>query len=142
MDGARPRVSRFSPPLREIHINTSTSGLHFCAIYHCPDPSKTLTLGFNSWDEFFTRQFKPAQRPLCGLPSLTLDPSFCVIHPGEATLVRFAKGVAECGIFWLKSQPYSLIHMLDGHGPRVVSSAVPSFKASCLLSIIIAGTPL
>ncbi|KAK9443296.1 phosphatidylserine decarboxylase family protein [Metarhizium brunneum] len=59
----------------------------FDKTYIC-DPTKPYW-GFTSWDDFFTREFKPNLRPV-----------FERVHLRDN--------------FWLKGQPYSLYHMLDG----------------------------
>jgi phosphatidylserine decarboxylase len=63
--------------------------------------------GFRSWDDFFTREFRPGARP--------------VAHPGDDAVIvnacesapyRIARNVNYRDRFWIKSQPYSLVHML------------------------------
>lgn len=63
--------------------------------------------GFRSWDDFFTREFRPGVRP--------------VAHPGDDTVIvnacesapyRIARHVNYRDRFWIKSQPYSIVHML------------------------------
>jgi phosphatidylserine decarboxylase len=70
------------------------------------DPSQ-LHYGFKSWDDFFTRELRPGARP--------------VAHPGNDAVIvnacesapyRIARHVKLIDKFWIKSQPYSLTHML------------------------------
>ncbi|MDB4991094.1 MAG: Phosphatidylserine decarboxylase-related [Myxococcaceae bacterium] len=63
--------------------------------------------GFKSWDAFFTREFRPGRRPIA-VP----DDDRVIVNPCESAPYRLADGVKERDCFWVKSQPYSLIHML------------------------------
>ena len=65
--------------------------------------------GFASWDDFFTRQFRPGRRPLAG-PD---DPSV-IANACESAPYRLATNVQLRDSFWIKDQPYSLAHMMDG----------------------------
>jgi phosphatidylserine decarboxylase len=73
--------------------------------YAC-DPSAPHR-GFGSWDEFFTRQFRPGVRPVA-------DPhdDQVIVNACESAPYRLARDVAPRERFWIKSQPYSLLHML------------------------------
>jgi phosphatidylserine decarboxylase len=64
--------------------------------------------GFKSWNDFFIRQFKPGMRPLCESNGKAIA-SAC-----EATPYAISTDVKEHDTFWIKSQPYSLRHLLDG----------------------------
>ena len=63
--------------------------------------------GFTSWDEFFTRRFRPGQRPV----SAPGDDNV-ITAPCEAAPYKLARGVQLRDRFWIKAQPYSLLHML------------------------------
>lgn len=66
--------------------------------------------GFKSWNDFFIRRFKPGRRPV----ALADDPK-AIVSPCEATPFAIKTNVKEQDAFWLKSQPYSLRHLLHGH---------------------------
>lgn len=63
--------------------------------------------GFRSWNDFFTRRFKPGKRPVA-------DPgnSKIIVNACESTPYRIALGAKRQDRFWLKAQPYSLQDML------------------------------
>jgi phosphatidylserine decarboxylase len=77
--------------------------------------------GFSSWDDFFTRQFRPGVRPVA-------DPAddAVIVNACESAPYRLARDVAPRERFWIKSQPYSLLHMLaaDTLAPRFVGGTV------------------
>src|SRR5262249_17602662 len=59
--------------------------------------------GFRSWNDFFTRRFKPGRRPVAS-PS---DPSV-IANACESAPYHIAKDVRRQDQFWVKAQPYSL----------------------------------
>ncbi|PLB55746.1 putative phosphatidylserine decarboxylase, partial [Aspergillus steynii IBT 23096] len=59
--------------LQDIANHPTRDNRAFIDIFDCPDPSNPDTLGFSSWDAFFTRRFKPGIR---------LTPSQHVLYPG------------------------------------------------------------
>lgn len=63
--------------------------------------------GFTSWDDFFTRQFRPGVRPVAA-PD---DPQV-IVNACESAPYRLSTKVDRQAEFWLKGQPYSLRHML------------------------------
>ncbi|WP_028583353.1 phosphatidylserine decarboxylase family protein [Desulfogranum mediterraneum] len=63
--------------------------------------------GFSSWDDFFTRQFRPGRRPLAGPEDDAVIANAC-----ESAPYRIRSGVKLRDRFWIKAQPYSLQHML------------------------------
>lgn len=65
--------------------------------------------GFRSWNDFFTRRFKPGRRPVAA-PG---DPK-AIVSPCEATPYTIRSDVKLRDHFWIKSQPYSLQDMLAG----------------------------
>jgi phosphatidylserine decarboxylase len=68
--------------------------------------------GYTSWNDFFTRLFKPGQRPVAS-PD---DPAI-VVSACEATPYQLQSNVALLDDFWIKTQPYSLRDMFTA--PRV-----------------------
>ena len=63
--------------------------------------------GFASWDDFFTRQYRPGVRPVEFADNDSVIASGC-----EAAPFRVAYDVKANDIFWIKEEPYSLNHML------------------------------
>ena len=70
--------------------------------------------GFTSWDDFFTRQFREGRRPVAAPGDHSVVANAC-----ESAPYRVARNVKLHDRFWIKSQPYSLYHMMDGD-PLVV----------------------
>ena len=68
--------------------------------------------GFNSWNDFFTRRFKPGMRPVA-----SPDNDKVIVSACESTPYAIALHVQKSASFWIKSQPYSLHDMLD-NDPR------------------------
>jgi phosphatidylserine decarboxylase len=77
--------------------------------------------GFISWDDFFTRRFRPGARPV----EAPRDDSI-VTNACEAAPYRLALDVKASERFWLKGQPYSLQHMLasDELAPKFTGGTV------------------
>ncbi|KAL2036738.1 hypothetical protein N7G274_010533 [Stereocaulon virgatum] len=71
--------------------------------------------GFSSWDDFFTRQYRPGIRPV-EFP----DNDSIIANACEAGPFRVAYDVKANDKFWIKDEPYSLNHMLanDDYAPR------------------------
>jgi phosphatidylserine decarboxylase len=65
--------------------------------------------GFRSWNDFFTRRFKPGARPVA-----QPDDDKLIVSPCEARPYRIARDVKRQDDFWIKGQPYSLTDMLAG----------------------------
>jgi phosphatidylserine decarboxylase len=65
--------------------------------------------GFTSWDDFFTREFRPHQRPIASPTDDAVIANAC-----ESAPYRVAHDLKRRERFWIKSQPYSLMHMLAG----------------------------
>jgi phosphatidylserine decarboxylase len=63
--------------------------------------------GFTSWNDFFTRRFKPGERPVACPGDDTIIVSAC-----ESTPYGISTDVQRRDRFWIKSQPYSLQDML------------------------------
>ena len=66
-----------------------------------------LHYGFKSWDDFFTRQFRKGIRPIAS-PS---DDNV-IVNACESAPYKLQRNVKLRDTFWIKSQPYSLEHML------------------------------
>ena len=65
--------------------------------------------GFKSWDDFFTREFRDGKRPVA-----SPDDDSVIVNVCESAPYKIAKNVKRIDKFWIKSQPYSLQHMLAG----------------------------
>lgn len=91
----------------------------FDDLYVC-DPAAPYH-GFESWDDFFTRRFRPGARPVADP-----DDDTVVVNACEAAPYRVATGVKPHDRFWIKGQPYSLDHMLAGDSlaPRFAGGTV------------------
>ena len=63
--------------------------------------------GFGSWDDFFTRRFRPGRRPVADP-----DDAAVIVNACESAPYRVAREVRARDRFWIKAQPYSLEHML------------------------------
>ena len=86
--------------MKDSHGNT------FQQQFRC-DPSKPHW-GFQSWDDFFTRQFRDGMRPL-PYP----DSSKFITNACESISIKISRDVQAREMFWIKEQPYSLSHMLN-----------------------------
>jgi phosphatidylserine decarboxylase len=103
-----------SPASRYV-LNSSESG------WLCPAALKALQIedfvhdakapyfGFKSWNDFFVRQLKPGVRPVA-----EPNNAHVIVNACESAPFAISTDVKERDKFWLKSQPYSLRHMLDG----------------------------
>ncbi|WP_200940666.1 phosphatidylserine decarboxylase family protein [Cellulomonas sp. Leaf334] len=110
-------------------LNSSATGwLGPAALKKLGDVAKTYVCdpsaphwGFTSWDDFFTRQFRPGVRPIASPTDAGVLVNAC-----ESAPYRVASNVAEREQFWLKGQPYSLAHMLaeDPLTPQFVGGTV------------------
>jgi phosphatidylserine decarboxylase len=64
--------------------------------------------GFKSWDDFFTRRFRDGRRPVAAPDDTRVIVSAC-----ESAPYKIAVDVKDRDLFWIKSQPYSLVHMFS-----------------------------
>ena len=78
---------------------------HFAEDFVC-DPAKPHH-GFTSWDDFFTRRFRPGIRPVAS----PADPDV-IVNACESAPYRLSHDVRRHDRFWIKGQPYSVAHML------------------------------
>ena len=74
--------------------------------YVC-DP-KADHYGFTSWDDFFIRRFRKGVRPVSHE-----DDDNVVVNACESAPYAVSHHVKALDRFWIKEQPYSLLHMLD-----------------------------
>ena len=74
--------------------------------YEC-DP-KLPHYGFKSWDDFFTRKFRPGRRPVA-----SPDNDYIVANACESAPYKLARGVKHRDFFWIKNQRYSLDFILN-----------------------------
>ena len=66
--------------------------------------------GFKAWNDFFIREFKPGMRPIAAP-----DDDKVIVSACESAPFALSNNVKKTNTFWIKGQPYSLEHMLDGH---------------------------
>lgn len=64
--------------------------------------------GFKSWDEFFTRKFRPGRRPVA-----SPDDNYIVANACESAPYKLDRGVKHKDFFWIKGQRYSLDFILN-----------------------------
>lgn len=67
--------------------------------------------GYSSWDDFFTRDFKPNVREV----SKEDADSDVIVNACESAPYNCVTDVKMKNKFWMKGQPYSLIDILDHH---------------------------
>jgi phosphatidylserine decarboxylase len=77
--------------------------------------------GFKSWDDFFTREFRSGVRPVAHPENDAV-----IVNACESAPYRIARHVKLYDKFWIKSQPYSLTHMLanDSLAPLFVGGTI------------------
>jgi phosphatidylserine decarboxylase len=77
--------------------------------------------GFTSFNAYFHRQIKPAERPV----DAPHDPKV-IVSANDGTVYKIAREVKALDRFWLKGQPYSLANMLANspYLPRFVGGDV------------------
>ena len=77
--------------------------------------------GFRSWDEFFTRALRPEARPVAAP-----DDDAIIVNACESAPYRIARHAGYRDTFWIKSQPYSIVHMLanDERAPLFAGATV------------------
>ena len=98
--------------------NNGVDKYTFAELYQC-DPSAPY-YGFQSWDDFFTRKFRDAVRPIANLDGAVpdflgeVDSTTVIVNACESRPCFRKENVKLHDTFWLKSQPYSLADMLNG----------------------------
>lgn len=94
----------------------------FATMFQC-DPEEPY-YGFASWDDFFTREFREGQRPVAEPGNDAVIANAC-----ESAPYRIAHNVKYADRFWIKSQPYSLRHMMDNDPLAVVFEGGTIYQA-------------
>ncbi|KAH0614382.1 uncharacterized protein H6S33_000018 [Morchella sextelata] len=109
----------FTSPASASVLNTSEDGWfgpeaekesvlqNFAATFVC-DPTKEYH-GYVSWDDFFTRLFRPGVKPVLQPDDDRFICSACGSGP-----YAFTKNIQARDPFWIKGQPYSVTDMLSG----------------------------
>lgn len=77
--------------------------------------------GFTSWNDFFTRKFKPGKRPVA-----EPDNNKIIVNACESTPYKISTNVRKYDRFWVKAQPYSVQDMLanDESVPQFVGGTI------------------
>ncbi|MGS0895399.1 phosphatidylserine decarboxylase family protein [Burkholderia stagnalis] len=97
-------------PHSRTHLDTSAPDGWFCdearkriglSQFHCREDQPHL--GFDSWNDFFTRRFRAGARPVAAP-----DDPHVIVSACEAAPYHAETNVRLCDRFWIKSQPYSL----------------------------------
>ena len=78
----------------------------FAKEYKCDPEAKHY--GFKSWDDFFTREFRPGIRPVA-----SPDDDSIVANACESAPFQISHGVKQRDYFWIKQQRYSLDFILN-----------------------------
>ena len=78
--------------------------------------------GFKSWDDFFTREFRPGVRPVA-LP----DDDAVIVNACESAPYRIARHVKAQDRFWIKSQPYSIVAYARKRSAGAASSSAAPY---------------
>jgi len=69
--------------------------------------------GYKSWDEFFTRIFRPEVRPVGGPKPKWVNSNRIILNACESAPLANVTRVSLTDKFWLKCQPYSIENILD-----------------------------
>ncbi|KAI9685574.1 MAG: hypothetical protein M1822_004432 [Bathelium mastoideum] len=129
-----------SPDALQVLADKGNDGVDhytFDQLYKC-DPSLQYH-GFTSWDNFFIREFQDNVRPVASPDGVAdpvpgdLDPTAVIVNACESTPCLRKENVQLRDTFWLKSQPYSLVDMLNGEntaGPFVGGQVYQAFLSA------------
>eukprot|EP00111_Clytia_hemisphaerica_P025035 TCONS_00073713-protein len=85
---------------------------NFAEIFVCNPDDPRGHWGFNSFDEFFTRNL--VEGPAGRRPTASPDNDLVVVNACENAPYQVAYSVQRHDAFWIKSQPYSLQYILKG----------------------------
>lgn len=97
--------------------NKPTGGIrNFIDIYDCPDPNDPETLGFPSWDAFFSRKFKPGLRPTPSHDALLANGGSVILNACESKPWHITRCCSSGTAIVLKGTSYSIRSML-GNDP-------------------------
>ncbi|KAL4914766.1 Phophatidylserine decarboxylase-domain-containing protein [Aspergillus aurantiobrunneus] len=90
-----------------VHVANEPSGSShaFDTLFVC-DPTAQYH-GYRSWDDFFTRVFRPGIRPVA-----SPEDDGVIVNACESQPYKVARDVKAKDSFWIKSQPYSVFDML------------------------------
>lgn len=104
-----------SPDSRYVLTNEVNGWFGAAATKEMPDFATTFVCdphqrfhGFDSWDGYFTREFRPGVRPVHSPEHDLIVNSAC-----ESVVDKIATDVKLFDRFWIKEEPYSLQHMLN-----------------------------
>ncbi|THH31059.1 hypothetical protein EUX98_g3141 [Antrodiella citrinella] len=108
-----------SSPLSRYVLNDGPTGWFGPAASHIfPNFASTFICdpfapyhGFQSWEDFFVRRFRPGVRPVHFPEDDSIVTSAC-----ESSVFRIEHNVKDVAQFWLKGHPYSVLRMLN-HDP-------------------------
>ncbi len=77
--------------------------------------------GFTSWDAYFTRQLKDGARPIA-----SPDDNKIIVNACESAPYKLAHNVQPLDTFWVKTQNYSMVFMLnnDSLAPQFYNGTV------------------
>jgi phosphatidylserine decarboxylase len=92
-----------------VTANLGEGAKKFEEMFVC-DPAKPH-YGFKSWDDFFTRPFRPGIRPIASPEDDNVIANAC-----ESKTYNVSHNVHARDEFWVKGQPYSVFDML-AHSP-------------------------
>ena len=93
------------PSLEEV-ANVGQADLKFHELFES-DPTKEH-YGFRSWDDFFTRRFRPDVRPVAAADNDDIVANACESH-----VYKVAFDIAAREKFYVKGQPYSVYDILN-----------------------------
>ncbi|KAI5997796.1 phosphatidylserine decarboxylase-domain-containing protein [Pisolithus orientalis] len=99
----------FSPVA--IDVMSQRLGTSFYDAWVCRDSDPDKHYGFTSWDDFFTRRFRPHLREV-----IDPDNPDLITAPCEAYFHTIRSNVRAVDKFWIKGNSYSLSHVFN-HDP-------------------------
>lgn len=85
----------------------------FVDIYECPDSANPFTLGFASWDAFFSRKFKPGVRPIPASEVLQGHEGSAILNACESKPWQIVRQPSGRNEITLKGRSLSVESMLD-----------------------------
>jgi len=103
--------------------------------YEC-DP-KLPHYGFKSWDDFFTRKFRPGRRPVA-----SPDNNDIVANACESVPYKLAYGVKHRDFLWIKNQRYSMDFILNMSAEAKKFYGGTVYQGFCAPPVITGGTAL
>lgn len=98
---------RWLSPYALNEMAKEAGGDNFVDLFAVRSTDVKQKLGYTSWDDFFTRKFKPGIRPVA-----SPDDDDVIANACESAPFRIAHDVPLKAKFWIKGQPYSLIDLL------------------------------